>query len=363
MPLPPGFQLEGPQPAAQMPPKVPNGFQLEQPDSVQTRVQDLYARPWGSGIPQFAYDTGGKVTDLATGMGASPETAAKVGWGANVLTEGIPALLQGRLAQESIAPALESAGRNLMQRALKPPLAAQESGDAARAVETMLKEGYNPTLGAVKDMGQRIGTLGDQIKAALANSPETVSKAAVGQRLLETYNKFKSQVNPTADLAALRAAWDEFKNHPDLIGKTDIPIQLAQKMKQGTYAQLGERVYGELGSASTEAQKQLARGLKETIGEKVPSLLPWLEEQGSLVNAKALALRRALMSGNNNVMGLAPLAESKEAAIGFLADKSDIVKSLLARLLYSNAKGIGTAAGATPTVANSSMAARLREEQ
>jgi len=313
-------------------------------------IEDMQKRPWGSGLPNVAYDAGGKVTDLATSAGASPEVAAGAGYAANVATQAVPALMTGKFVQEKAAPLMEAGARRLMQSAIKPTLQAHESGDAAKAITTMLQEGYNPTKGGIQAMQDRITKLGAEIAQEIASSPATVSKGEVGKRLLDTYDRFKSQVNPQADLEALKQAWLAFRSHPDLVGKTDIPVQLAQAIKQGTYTQLGNKPYGELSGASTEAQKQLARGLKEEIAKAVPGVAERNEVMAALINAKDIASRRVMMSGNNNIVGLGSLANSKAAALGFLADKSDLVKALLARLMHSGAEripqAIGSGAGA-----------------
>ena len=114
-----------------------------------------------------------------------------------------------------------------------------------------------------------------------------------------------------------------------------MPVQLAQSMKQGTYTSLGNKSYGELGGADIEAQKALARGLKEEISSAVGSVAGLNRRQSELMNAVEIAERRALIEGNKNPAGLALLANDPMAGIGFLADRSALAKSLAARSLYS----------------------------
>jgi hypothetical protein len=90
-----------------------------------------------------------------------------------------------------------------------------------------------------------------------------------------------------------------------------------------------------MGNADLEAQKGLARGLKEEIAQAVPSVAPLNAKQAELINALQVAERRALMQGNNNVGGLAWIAHDPIAAAGFMADKSAWIKSLVARGLYT----------------------------
>lgn len=305
----------------------------------------MRAKPWGSGLPSVAFDAGGKVTDAATSMGASPEVAAGAGFVANVATQAVPALMTGKFVQEKAAPIMEAGARRLMQSALKPTYEAHKSGDAAKAITTMLQEGYNPTKGGVQAMQQRITQLSDEITEAIKNSTAVVNKNDVASRLGAALDKFRKQVNPQADLATIEKSWSDFLAHPDLAGKLNMPVQLAHSMKQGTYRSLGDKPYGELSGASTEAQKHLARGLKEEVSAAVPGVADRNELISALINAKDIAQRRVFMSGNNNPVGLGALASSKEAALGFMADKSDLVKALLARLMNASAERVPQAIG------------------
>jgi hypothetical protein len=311
----------------------------------QAGIDALKAKPWGSGVPNLAYNIGGGVTDASARVGLPPEVSGGLGYGANVLTQAIPALLGSGFAEVKAAPLMKDAGRSLMQSAVKPSLQDLRSGDAAKGIETMLKQGYNPTEGGVQAMQGKIDALGNEISGAIANSNAMINKNAVASRLNDALAKFRTQVNPQADLATIEDAWSKFLAHPDLAGKTTMPVQLAQSMKQGTYRALGDKPYGELSGAATEAQKQLARGLKEEISAAVPQVSGINQLQGELLNAKSIAERRALMSGNRNPLSLGLLAPTDMKTIGFLADKSDILKAYLARMLYSGSSAIPQALG------------------
>ncbi len=95
-----------------------------------------------------------------------------------------------------------------------------------------------------------------------------------------------------------------------------MPVQLAQQIKQGTYQQLRDK-YGEMGSAQTEAQKAIARGLKEEIERAVPEVVGPNAQASDLWNAINVAQRRSFMEGNKNPMGLAPLAHHPLGAAAF----------------------------------------------
>jgi hypothetical protein len=285
-----------------------------------------------------AYQAGGAVTDVASKV-LPTEAAAGAGVAANVATQAIPMVVGGQLAARAFSPSLQQGAKSLMQSAIKPTIKELKTGKATRAIDTLLKEGISPTKGGVEKLRGLVDDLGNQISEAIKTSQATVSKGEVGKSLLDTFEKFKKQVNPQSDLETIKKAWLEFRNHPSLIGKQDIPVQLAQELKQGTYRRLSEK-YGELGSAQTESQKALARGLKEEIAKSVPSISTMNKRESELLNALSVSERRALTEANKNPVGLAWLASSPQTWALFLADRSAAFKALVARMLYSGSEQI-----------------------
>lgn len=298
-------------------------------------------------IDRAAYGAGGFVTDQAAKV-LPPEAAAAAGYATNVATQAVPAFLGGEAAKVA-APVLKATGERLMHSALKPPLESLRDGSATKAINTLLEEGINVSKGGVASLRSMIDDLNGQITRAIADSPATVNKGQVASELTNTLKRFERQVTPGADRKAIEAAWEEFLNHPLLTGEK-IPVQLAQDMKQGTYRILREK-YGEQGSAATEAQKTLARGLKEGIADAVPGVAQMNARESQLINALNLTERRALLAMNNNPAGLTLLAENKAAAAAFLADRSTLFKSLAARMIYSGRERIPQAVGSGAGVA------------
>lgn len=289
----------------------------------------------GDAIEKVAYNAGGAVTDLT----GSP----LAGYGANVVTQAVPTVLSGRAAQTA-APMLDSAARRIMQMATKPTWEAQRTGKAANAIDTMLKEGVNPTESGVATLRSRIDDLNNEIKSRIASSDGTVYVGDVDNTLLARLDDFKKQVNPNADIKALRDSWDEFRAHPLISGNPNIPVQTAQELKQGTYRSLGSKPYGEVQGASVEAQKTLARGLKEGVAKAVPEVADLNKRESALLNAAEIAERRALMAGNNQLVGLGwmnPLTLPL-----WLAERSPTLGGLMARTLYQGQNAIPNAAGA-----------------
>lgn len=257
-----------------------------------------------------------------------------------------PGVIGGAVAgANKIGGSLQDIGRGLMASALKPTLKAWQSGDAALAIETMLQKGVNATAGGAAKMRGEIDALNAQITRMIANSPATVDKGAVLSRLNGLVEKFKKQVNPQSDINAIEKAWLEFRDHPLLRSIEKIPVQLAQEMKQGTYKQLAKK-YGQLGSGEVEAQKGLARGLKEEISNVVPDVAKLNAEESRLIRTLGVAERRAMMDQNKNPAGLALLTHNPASFAAFMADKSALFKSLLARTIYGGARPIGGAVGA-----------------
>ena len=289
-------------------------------------------------LTKGAYDAGGKITDIAAGAGASPQVAAGAGFLTNVGIQAVPSLF-GMGASKSAAPMLESSAQSLMKSALKPPLASMRSGKGVQAIQTMLDEGINVSPGGVAKLKEKISSLNTEIAQELSShSASVVDKSKVWNSVKGTLDKFKMQVNPNADVAKIRAAWDEFLNHPMITGD-GIPVELAQKLKQGTYRVLDKK-YGQLGSAETEAQKALARGLKEEISSAVPAVAGLNAQESKLIGALNLTERRVFMEANKNPLGLSLLAHDPVAWASFMADRSGLFKSLIARMLHSGAETI-----------------------
>ena len=249
-------------------------------------------------------------------------------------TKGMP-MISTRTVEE-VQPStgiLRKASESLMQSALKPTLSQLKSGQAKTAINTLLEYGINPTMGGVEKIRSKIGDINDEIATALEQSKGSVSKQNVLARTADVYNKFAQQVAPTSDLSAIESVTQDFLRNNRGLGPQDvIPVQLAQKLKQGTYKVLSGK-YGEAGSAATEAQKALARGLKEEIATEVPGIAQLNAQESKLIDTLNVTERRALMDLNKNPAGLSILASNPKAFAAFMADKSALFKSLAARAL------------------------------
>lgn len=297
---------------------------------------------------------GGRVTDVAANLGAPPEVAAGLGLAANVGVQAIPSLV-GMYAGRQAAPIVEDSARSLMQSAIKPTLKDLQTGKAQRAVQTMLDEGINPTMAGMEKIRSKASAIEDAVSAAIQGSGKTVDKGIVASRLQDLVSNIESK-NPTPQQAraAVESVYDQFISN-GLIPK-NIPVEQAQRFKQGIYEAIGKK-YGELGSDTIEAQKALARGLKEEIAKAVPSVSDLNAKASDLWNALSVAERKALLQTNNNPGGLALLTQNVPQFLAFMADKSQAFKGLVARMLYSNSQAIPGAIGAAGGAAVGNVAA------
>ena len=263
----------------------------------------------------------------------------------NTALQAAPAVLTEGVAR--VAPGMmRGTARDLMQSALKPGIAELRTGKAAKAIDTLLEKGINVTPGGAAKLRAEIDSLNAEIFDAIKNSPATVDKMAAAQELYKLTQDLKKQVTPNADLSIVRGAYNEFLDHPLLRGSNDIPVGLAQELKQGTYKSVGGKSYGELKGTEIEAQKKLALGLKNEIAGAVPGISKLNAAESEAINALSLVERRALMDANKNPMGLSLLAANPKAWAAFMADRSPLFKSLAARLVNASAAPIEPAANA-----------------
>ncbi len=249
-------------------------------------------------------------------------------------TKGMP-MISTKTVEETVPTSgfLRKTSESLMQSALKPTINQLRSGQAKTAIDTLLKYGINPTAKGVEQLKEKIGGINEDIATALEQSHGTVSKQNVLARISDVYDKFRQQVAPTSDINAIESVAQDFLASNKGQGAMDaIPVQLAQKLKQGTYKVLSGK-YGEAGSAATEAQKALARGLKEEIAAEIPDIAQLNKEESKLIDTLNVTERRALMDLNKNPAGLSLLTSNPAKFALFMADKSAAFKSLLARAL------------------------------
>lgn len=250
----------------------------------------------------------------------------------------------------SIPKITEPVASRLYQGALKPSTTLGKAR-IGRMVDTGLSEKIPVSEPGVNKLGAKITDTNDAIADTINNAPtRTISPYKVASRLGDTAKKFSAQVNPEADMKAVSDSGNEFlRNQP-----RDIPGPEAQSLKQGTYRAIGSKAYGEMGSAATESQKALARGLKEELANAYPELSKLNETDSRLIDLHD-ALEKAVMRGANRepfglggtIAGSATKLATGSTALGLgaaalkTALKNPAVSSRLAIAL----KGVGRTIG------------------
>lgn len=312
----------------------------ESVDPHKEAAKRAMSQGWGTGAGAFFQELGGKATDLAVKLGLSPETSAKIGVGANVAGQAIPAfMMSGRVQGPSAATLpdwMTFPQRWLMKTAVKPnPSVSPKDADAA--LRTMLRENIYPTSSGMEKVSKLSGKMDKQVETLISGAKANVPVARIGD-MRGLNAKLMKQVNPQDDLAAVKDAWDKFRSSPLIQGKSEIPVQLAHDLKKGTYSALSGK-YGEVGSAATEAQKTMARNARVAVGEAVPSVREPLARQASLMNVREVAGPRAAVAGNQNPLGLGALRMDDLPSTGaFMLDRWGAFKAFLAMQMNAGTK-------------------------
>jgi hypothetical protein len=292
----------------------------------QAMVADMQARPWGSGLPKVMYDVGGRIADAGyPGVGAV----------VNAIPDALQMMMSGNVAAAASAPVMEKSAQLLMRSAMKPTLDQVKRGKAAPAVQTMLEEGFNPTAGGVEQMKVRIGELADKVRTEVGNSGATIPTGAVADYVPNAYARFSNGPKATQAIEDLGNVQRTFLEHPNINGAREIPIQVAQDMKTGYQRAIGDKGYDVLKTPETEGEKQIARGLRELIGQARPSVAEPLAKEAELINALKIAERRAAVDANKNPIGLGWIGQPWMVPF-WMWDRSAWAKSMTARALHSN---------------------------
>jgi len=225
--------------------------------------------------------------------------------------------------------------------------------ERAARIKTGLEIGAVPTEKGLAKVGGLIDEIDNAIQAPIteaAGQGKTVNADKVISHLEGIRETFAKQANPKPDLDIIDSTIQGFKDYHG----QEIPIDLAQEIKRGTYLQLKGK-YGRLGSAGIEAEKGLARGLKEEIYSTLEQEHPELKSLGQKEGAY-LALNQSLENAvkriqNRDIVGIGtPIATSAGKLVagapgafaGFLSRVIDMpqVKSRLAIAISKGAKNI-----------------------
>jgi hypothetical protein len=283
-------------------------------------------------IEKGIYETGGKVTDVASKMGASPGVAAGAGYLTNVGLNAIGGGVGGDIAKIA-GTSLSKFGRwtaeELMGSALKPGVQQWLKGEGKIAVDTMLEKGLNVSPKGIASLRTELEGLQQRVSTAIEKSGGKIPKSDVVKTIEDAKSFFKGGTGEVQDMKVINDVIKEFEKAPSVKGMKDIPVQVAQRMKQLEYRRL-DKAYGTLGDAEETARKGTARGLKEGIEKIAPEVKGWNAEERKIFDTLPVVERRAMMEINRNPGGLALLTHNPTVAAIFMGDKSSAFKSWLA---------------------------------
>lgn len=200
----------------------------------------------------------------------------------------------------------------LYESALKPSTTLAPAVRAQR-IQAGLQNEIPVSAAGVDKLNSLVADLQKQVSGTIASKPgATISAQDVAARLNATKAKFTNQVNPEADLASIEASKQEFlRNQP-----SDIPVGQAQSLKTGTYQQLKGNAYGQMKPAAIEAQKALARGIKEELEAQFPEIKDMNAKEGALIGLDKSLERAVNRIGNWEQIGIGtPIAAGAGAAV------------------------------------------------
>lgn len=328
--------------------------------AVGKTVADV-ANPARFGPPQIAKDMYHSVADspdklkslvglggeVIGGMGAGEATAPVI---AGALRTAVPligkAALLGKTPEEAYTSALK-------------PSPSLPAATRAQIVDTALKNEVPVSKGGLEKLQDKVDTLNQAIKDEIAKEPNRpIDPNSVATRADAAKARFATQVNAQPDLNAIEASRQQFLNEQGqqpavpaqptgVLGPNGQPIMSpaqpptpappmnaadAQAMKQGTYRVLKGK-FGEQGSASVEAQKSLARGLKEEIATAFPEIGRLNADESRLLELQPLLERAVNRISNHQAVGIGtPAAGAAIQAAGgggVLSSAAMVMKAVL----------------------------------
>lgn len=267
--------------------------------------------------------------------GASAGTVAGLQSGGDPKTMGTAAAAAGATsgvmgAAKAMLPSKTALAKRLYQSALKPP-PSMDAAERQAIIDTGLKEGITLDPDVVANVQGRISAINEKIAKEIEErsaAGATVDPEAVAKYTDRSKARFQT-VNPEADTSAIEASKQEFLRNqpqapytkirptldpdeatvrpftPEGQGSTPLPIPLksAQAQKVKTYAKLKDS-YGEQSTAIREAQKDLARGLKDGIVQAFPEIAQLNARESALLALESSLERFAGREGNKQLIGL-----------------------------------------------------------
>lgn len=176
------------------------------------------------------------------------------------------------------------------------------AAERAKRITTGLDEAILPTEKGLHKLWGRINdtnkAISDNIVDA-ARKGEKINADMVVGKLDDLRSFYKNTLNPAPFLDEID---DIEKTFRDAHG-SKIPIDKAQKIKQNTYVLL-KKHYGELKNLNIEAQKTLARGIKEEIAKLHPEINTLNKTDSALMSLEESIERATARIRNRDLIGL-----------------------------------------------------------
>lgn len=250
------------------------------------------------------------------------------------------------------------------ESALKPSTTLSQA-DRAGVIKTGLENAIPISQDGLQKLGDRIDALNQAIKDQINSDPtRPIDPNTVATRADAARARFTNQVNAQPDLNAIAASKQQFLDEQgQKPGKPAVPPRPtgildaqgnpimnagtpakpptpappmnaadAQTMKQGTYQVLRGK-FGEQGSAAVEAQKALARGLKEEIANQFPEINNLNASESKLLDLQPVLERAVNRLSNHQAIGIGtPIAGAAAKAVtgsGVVGLVTGVVKGVL----------------------------------
>lgn len=259
-----------------------------------------------SAVAHPAQSLGNVVGGVVLGETAAPVAQAAANAAGNV---GSRALLLGKTPAEAY------------ESALKPSTTLSQA-DRAAIVQTGLQNSIPVSKTGLEKVGALIENYNNQIEAQIAADPtRQINPVPALNNLQSVRAKFANQVTPASDLQQIDDVGREFANRFNTGSVGPVPQGTmnaadAQAMKQGTYQALGSKSYGEVKGASIEAQKALARGLKDEIATQFPEIGNLNAEESKLLDLEPVLERAINRTSNHQLIGIGtPIAGAAAKAV------------------------------------------------
>lgn len=258
-------------------------------------VESLYEKPV-SGAMNVSIGLGG-ASKLAKAGGMSK--AEQVLETASNITN--PISLASRGVVKGAEKLSDKASPYLMKSAMKiPPSVSKDIVD--KIIQTMRNEGIAVSEKGLTKNRTIIDSVNNEIATVIdrgAKSGQVVDMQSVVSRIDSLKDFYKDYPRAKKYIDQL----DEIKAEVLAQNNAKVPVDMAQKMKQRIY-QINRKHYGDMKGVEVEADKAIARGLKEEIVKQNPELAKLNARDSALINLDEFLERSVNRIGNYNIVRL-----------------------------------------------------------